>query len=52
MMDCTFVVDPPYDMMTMLDVYDVELGMVLPLVVDDKGPIQYAVRSVTENIND
>ncbi|CAK0841766.1 unnamed protein product [Prorocentrum cordatum] len=48
MMDYTFVTDPPFDMMTILTVYDQELGMVLALVVDEKGPIEYAIRSVTE----
>ena len=35
-------------MMTILNVCDQELGMVLPLVVDEKGPIEYAIRSVIE----
>ena len=48
MMDYTFVTDPPFEALTVLDVYDQELGMVLALVVDEKGPIDYAIRSVIE----
>ncbi len=50
MMNYTFIADPPLEMLTVLTVYDVELGMVLPAVVDEKGPIQYAIRSVIENL--
>jgi hypothetical protein len=50
MMDYTFITDMPRDMLTVLTVYDVDLGMVLPVVVDEKGPIQYAIRSVCENL--
>ena len=48
MMDYTFVTDPPFDTLTLLDVYDQELGTVLPLVVDEKGPIEYAIKSIVE----
>lgn len=51
MMDYTFVTDPPYEMLTFLVVYDIELGMVLPLVVDEKGPIECAIRSVVETLS-
>ena len=50
MMDHTFITDPPYEMLSVLTVYDVALGMVLPLVVDEKGPIAYAIGSIIENI--
>ena len=50
MMDYTFVTDPPYETLTVLDAYDVELGLILPVVVDEKGPIQYAIQSVIEYI--
>ena len=50
MIDYTFVTDPPCETLTALDVYDVELGLILPVVVDDKGPIEYAIHSVIEYI--
>jgi len=49
-MDYTFVTDPPFDMLTILDVYDMELGMLLPLVADEKGPMEYVIKSVCESI--
>ena len=51
MMDYTFVTDPPFDMLTILDVYDIDMGMILPLVADEKGPIEYVIKSVCENIS-
>ena len=50
MMDYTFITDRTFGMLTILMVYDRDLGMVLPLSVEEKGPIEYAVKSVVENI--
>ncbi|CAK0835832.1 unnamed protein product [Prorocentrum cordatum] len=48
MMEHTFVTDLPSDMVATLTVYHQELGMVLALVVGEKGPIQCALRKVIE----
>ncbi len=31
--------------------YDCDLGMVLPLSVEEIGPIEYAIKSVVENVD-
>ena len=49
-MDYTFVTDPSLDMLTVLNIYDVELGMMNPTVVGEEGPIQYSIRSACEHL--